>query len=444
MWIDEVDDVMDLHNACGTSVEDMETAAAAQIAVRSGCGASASALFRITSPMAAPTTPRPVRRAKGSLTTASCAHRDVEPDVLTPVDYDLAQLNIGIGQGPIDSPVMAEFVANLDRINAVAEASPGFVWRLKADDGNATSLRPFGDPDILVNMSVWRDVESLRLYVYTSEHVRFLRRRKEWFRPMAAPPTVLWWVPRGQIPSLDEAKSKLEQLRANGPTAQAFTFRALFPPPLSAVVNPLTRLGALAWFSAVQFFIAQVVVALAWFRPYSLKHDYISNLGDTSCGPDAVAAVAGVCSPRHALMNASFIAIGITMALGGLLAREAFVPGWRRALAVGFFCLAGAGVVLVGANPENQWTEAHAFGAGLNFLFGNVALVLFGLALPASRRALSRLSVVSGVVGLAGTVLFVAGIYLGLGVGGMERVAAYPMSTWQVMAGIALWRWPSR
>ena len=149
-------------------------------------------------------------------------------------NYELAQLNIGIIRGPIDSPVMAEFVASLDRINALAEATPGFVWRLQTDEGNATAIRPYPDENIAVNMSVWRDVESLNAFVYRSDHVEIMRRRREWFQRMTEQFLVLWWVRRGHRPSVQEAIARLDTLRANGPTPAAFTFRQTFPPPDAA------------------------------------------------------------------------------------------------------------------------------------------------------------------------------------------------------------------
>lgn len=145
--------------------------------------------------------------------------------------HELAQLNIGVIRAPMDSPVMAEFANNLDRINALAEASPGFVWRLQTEDGNATAIRPFEDENLLVNMSVWRDVESLKAYVYGSAHVDFMRRRREWFELMKEAYLVLWWVPRGHRPEIAEAIAKLELLKAQGPGPEAFTFAQPFPPP---------------------------------------------------------------------------------------------------------------------------------------------------------------------------------------------------------------------
>jgi Domain of unknown function (DUF3291) len=145
--------------------------------------------------------------------------------------WELAQLNIGVIKGPMDSPVMADFAANLERINAVAEQSPGFVWRLQTEEGDATAIRHFEDPNLLVNMSTWRDVESLNRYVYSSAHVEIMRRRREWFERMDQAFLVLWWVPQGHRPSVDEAVARLELLRARGPTAEAFSFRSAFAPP---------------------------------------------------------------------------------------------------------------------------------------------------------------------------------------------------------------------
>jgi hypothetical protein len=144
--------------------------------------------------------------------------------------YELAQLNIATMKEPLESPTMADFVANLDRINALAESSPGFVWRLKGDGADATSLRPLG-PDVIVNMSVWADVASLNAYVFKSAHVEIMRRRKEWFARMREAYAVLWWVSKGHRPTVAEAIARLELLRANGPTQDAFTFKKAFPPP---------------------------------------------------------------------------------------------------------------------------------------------------------------------------------------------------------------------
>lgn len=145
--------------------------------------------------------------------------------------YHLAQLNIGRIVAPLESEQLAGFVDQLETINALADASPGFVWRLQTDDGDATGLRPFDDDLIIVNMSVWESVEALSAYAYRSDHRDVLRRRGEWFERMPEAFLVLWWVPAGHFPTVDEAKDRLELVRAKGPTPDAFTFRAVFPPP---------------------------------------------------------------------------------------------------------------------------------------------------------------------------------------------------------------------
>ena len=143
--------------------------------------------------------------------------------------YELAQMNVARLQAPLDSPQLADFVGALDRINAVADGSPGFVWRLQDDSGNATALHPMGE-DIIVNMSVWRDPQSLRSFVYRSDHIGVMRRRREWFDKMDLY-LVLWWVPRGHRPTTEEGISRLNLLRSRGASPEAFTFGKLFPAP---------------------------------------------------------------------------------------------------------------------------------------------------------------------------------------------------------------------
>jgi len=145
-------------------------------------------------------------------------------------EFELAQLNIATMKESLKSPSMADFVANLDRINALAESSPGFVWRLQTEEGDATALRPLGDA-MLVNMSVWRDVPSLRNFVYRSTHAEIVRRRHDWFARMAAAYLVMWWVPRGHRPSITQAIERLALLRQHGPSPEAFTFRSAFRAP---------------------------------------------------------------------------------------------------------------------------------------------------------------------------------------------------------------------
>ena len=144
--------------------------------------------------------------------------------------FELAQLNIAYLKAPLDSPILADFVANLERINLLAEAADGFRWRLQADEGDATSLRPFG-PEVIVNMSVWRDLNALRQFVYNSAHAEILKRRREWFAQAPQAYAVLWWVPAGHRPSLSEAADRLEQLRQHGASSTAFTFGRIFGAP---------------------------------------------------------------------------------------------------------------------------------------------------------------------------------------------------------------------
>lgn len=152
--------------------------------------------------------------------------------------YHLAQLNIARPRGALDGPEMADFMARLNEINALADAAPGFVWRLVDADGvDATKLRPFG-PDLMVNMSVWESVEALYDFTYRTAHLDVLRRRREWFdHDGLAAYAVLWWVPVGEVPALDEAYRRLDLLASQGPTALAFTYRTPFPAPAPAEVG---------------------------------------------------------------------------------------------------------------------------------------------------------------------------------------------------------------
>lgn len=145
--------------------------------------------------------------------------------------HHLAQLNVGRLRAPREDPMIAEFMDGLDPVNARADAAPGFVWRLQTDEGNATAITPTDDPQWILNMSVWTGLEALRAFVYDDpEHLRFLRRRREWFDKLDNI-QVLWWVPAGHLPSIDEALARRDHLIEHGPTAHAFTFRAAFAAP---------------------------------------------------------------------------------------------------------------------------------------------------------------------------------------------------------------------
>lgn len=142
----------------------------------------------------------------------------------------LAQLNVGRLVAPLDDPRIDDFRTNLDPVNALAEASPGFVWRLQDEAGNATGIKVTDDPLYIVNLTVWESIEALADFAYRSGHTAILRRRREFFEPPAQPIACLWWIPEGARPRVEEAHARLEHLRAHGPTPVAFTFRHRFDP----------------------------------------------------------------------------------------------------------------------------------------------------------------------------------------------------------------------
>lgn len=145
--------------------------------------------------------------------------------------YHIAQINMGRIRFPLDDPRMHGFLSRLDDLNALADLSPGFVWRLQTNEGNATYFRPYPEDDrILLNMSVWETVEALRHYVYRTAHAEILRYREEWFEKFKGVYLALWWVPAGHTPGIDEARKRVAYLDANGPTQFAFTLKHVFEP----------------------------------------------------------------------------------------------------------------------------------------------------------------------------------------------------------------------
>lgn len=156
--------------------------------------------------------------------------------------WELARVNIARLLEPLDSELLRDFVANLEPVNSEADNAPGFIWRLKSDDGDATTIRAFewdenGSAGVLVNMSKWDSIQSLKDYVYKSGHVAVMRRRFEWFHKVAEATTVLWWVPAGHIPTTAEAEQKLLLLRKSAPTPEAFTLQKSFAPDGTAEVS---------------------------------------------------------------------------------------------------------------------------------------------------------------------------------------------------------------
>jgi Domain of unknown function (DUF3291) len=144
------------------------------------------------------------------------------------LDAHLAQINIGRARGPVDGPLLADFHALLDPVNALADTSPGFVWRLQTDAGNATALRPYDDDRIIVNMSLWESIDALWDFVYGGMHLEVMRRRREWFERFESTYLALWWIPAGTEPTVEDAKLRLASLDERGPTPYAFTFKQRF------------------------------------------------------------------------------------------------------------------------------------------------------------------------------------------------------------------------
>lgn len=149
----------------------------------------------------------------------------------------LAQVNIARAHAPIDDPLMAGFVARLDQINALAESSPGFIWRLKTDEGNATALQVYDDDRILFNLSVWESPQHLRQFVYRNAHAEMMKQRKAWFERVREASMALWWIAPGHIPTIADAKERLAYLQLNGETEFAFSFTSLFPPPGTQLIK---------------------------------------------------------------------------------------------------------------------------------------------------------------------------------------------------------------
>jgi len=152
--------------------------------------------------------------------------------------HQLAQFNIARARAPLDDPMLADFMAQLDDVNALAEASPGFVWRLKSDSGNATDIRAYDDPRMIINMSVWESIDALFAFTYKTVHTKVMNQRREWFEPRTGPHIVLWWVPAGTAPTVVEAIQRLDHLAAHGSTAVAFTFKERLSAPTEVDPGP--------------------------------------------------------------------------------------------------------------------------------------------------------------------------------------------------------------
>ena len=203
----------------------------------------------------------------------------------------------------------------------------------------------------------------------------------------------------------------------------------------------METLGALAWILTLQFFVAQGVVQAAWATPFSLAHNMISDLARVTCGPLFRAPGIDVaCSPWHAIMNASILLNGVLIPAGAYLTRTAWPSRRLMTIALFMVALSGPGNVAVGLFPSDTGPAMHMLGAGIILAFGNPGIVLAGLALWRENRALSVVSLVLGLGGIAGTILFLFEIGGGIGLGGMERVAFYPLPLWCGVIGAVLLR----
>lgn len=199
------------------------------------------------------------------------------------------------------------------------------------------------------------------------------------------------------------------------------------------------RIGPLVWVSCIQYFIVQYVVARAWKSGYSIRNNTISDLGNTAC---SMYDHRFVCSPLYLCMNLSFILLGLAMIMGSCFTYRQYRESVGRVFGLGCTVLAGIGTIMVGLSPENTISWLHILGASLPLVVGNIGVIILGLYLPVA-RSLRMYSFLTGMVTLTGLVLFVSHIYLGIGDGGMERVAAYPQPIWLVICGCyMLWQKP--
>jgi hypothetical membrane protein len=190
--------------------------------------------------------------------------------------------------------------------------------------------------------------------------------------------------------------------------------------------------GPAVWISSIQYYVVQLVVAATYTTHYSWLHNTISDLGNTACGPYGSRLV---CSPQHWLMNVSFMVLGVTMIAGASLIYQEFRENTGSLIGFSAMALSGLGSILVGLFPENTIGQLHATGAELVFIVGSLGLIVLSrsLTLP---KILRLYTLLSGVIGLIALVFFTTSHYLGLGIGGMERVVAYPQTMWLIVFGM--------
>jgi hypothetical membrane protein len=196
--------------------------------------------------------------------------------------------------------------------------------------------------------------------------------------------------------------------------------------------------GALLWLVCFQYFVAEQIARVAWTLPYSMKRNYISDLGAIHCG---TAGLDPVCSPLHWVMNSSFVLQGLLIFFGALLVRRLFPTGTWITISLVMITLSGIGILVVGLAPEDARPAIHYAAAAEHFLLDNAGMALLGAILLLRTkwpRFFALYSLVSGLIGLGATLLLSQRIFLGLQVGGMERVAAYPFPLWLSLTGIFL------
>lgn len=194
--------------------------------------------------------------------------------------------------------------------------------------------------------------------------------------------------------------------------------------------------GPAFWIASLQYFLTMSVVGMNWATHYSVLQNTISDLGNTACG---IYDGRYVCSPLHAWMNASFIVLGLTMVIGSTLIYYEFKRTLGSYIGFSFMALAGVGTAVVGLFAENTISNLHEFGAALPFVIGNLALIILGLSLDIP-KTLRFYTLVSGVISLIAFVLFITHTYLGIGIGGMERLVAHPQTIWLIVFGIYMSR----
>lgn len=201
---------------------------------------------------------------------------------------------------------------------------------------------------------------------------------------------------------------------------------------IQTFTNRYPLVGPLVWVASIQFFITQLVVAMLWGTHYSTLQNTISDLGNSACG---IYSGRYICSPLYSWMNLSFIILGITMALGSVLIYHEFRKSWGSGTGFGLMALAGIGTILVGAFPENTVSQLHSIGAFLAIFIGDLALLFLGYWLDLS-LPMQVYTLLSGGLSALAFLLFVTHNYLGLGIGGMERLAAHPQTLWLIVFGI--------